>query len=289
MKNITVVSDPGVDDVVALALLAKLLPKVQNHLIACFGNAPQHFTARNAQEFIAYAASEWRYSDGSKMPYNGKLEHPWPDYFHGHDGLWSVHPDVSIDRVVNKNEVPQNREIISLGPLTDVYPLIQTYTPQKITMMGGVFKEKGNETEYAEFNIALDPDSASLFFENCSSIEVNVVSLDVTRKTMWTFEMVKNIPETNDLNSWIKKILLAWYKNYNHEKEKNFNLHDPLAIFLHFFPEHTQWKKSGVGVITQGKRRGQTVIDKNNPPCNIATDLVNTKKISEKIYSLITQ
>ena len=153
--------------------------------------------------------------------------------------------------------------------------------------MGGIFNEKGNETDYAEFNIFGDTDSGSKFFDECKEIDVKVVPLDVTRKAFWSKKQVSKIPEINDTNIWLKKLLLTWFKNYNHEKELNFNLHDPLAVFLTFFPNEAKWVESGVKIIIEGSQRGRTVFKKNNPSCSIAMDLTDTAKISDKIYSLI--
>lgn len=287
MKNLTAVTDPGIDDLVALVLLYKLSPKAEVSLIATFGNAPKEITARNVKEFISFVAPSWKFIDGSNLPLNGKVEHKWPDYFHGLDGVWGVHPAVDISKIKSLKFSPDNSNLISLSPLTDVYKLCKKNKIKNITLMGGAFMIEGNETQYAETNIAFDPDSARLFFSEFLNIKVRVVPLDVTRKVFWTLERVNSISETNEVNKWIKKLLLTWFDKYDHNREKDFNLHDPLAVYLTRFPNEAIWVTSGVEVITKGEKRGQTVFKDSNPTCEVAVSLENPVAIADSIFEKV--
>ena len=153
--------------------------------------------------------------------------------------------------------------------------------------MGGAFKIEGNETKYAETNIAFDPDAAKCFFEEVNDADVKVVPLDVTRKVYWSKAQVENIPERDEVNIWLKNLLFTWFDKYNHDREKDFNLHDPLAVYLDFFPENAKWVTSGVSVNVDGEKRGQTVLSTENFDCQIALDLQDSKKIADEIYTII--
>jgi inosine-uridine nucleoside N-ribohydrolase len=118
-------------------------------------------------------------------------------------------------------------------------------------------------------------------------MKVKLVPLDVVRKVYWSKKQVSDIPETGKVNKWIKKMLTVWFDKYNHDKEKNFTLFDPLAVYLSFFPKEACWIRSGIKVITKGKQRGRTVFHHLNPPCQIATGLIQPSKITEKIFRLI--
>ncbi|MEK6953203.1 MAG: nucleoside hydrolase [Nanoarchaeota archaeon] len=288
MKNLSVISDPGIDDLVALILLYKLETKINNTcLISTFGNAPEDITAKNAKELISFVSTKWQFMHGTSKPLNDKFEHPWPDYFHGHDGVWGIHPEVDTSKIKTITKYPKNENVISLATLTDVYKLNKTTGIKNITIMGGAFTVEGNETKYAETNIAFDPDSAHNFFNQFSNINTKIVPLDVTRKVFWTFDQVNSIPESNKINKWIKKLLLTWFNKYNHNREKDFNLHDPLAVYLAYFPDKAKWHSSGVKIITKGIKRGQSIFSKDNYPCQIAVDLNNPDIISKNIYSLV--
>ena len=287
MKNYTIISDPGIDDLVALVLLHKLAPGTQNTLISTFGNATEDITSVNAKEFIAFVAKSWNFAHGSPLPLNGKVEHPWPDYFHGPDAVWGVHPDVDCAHISEGSGKIMADHILSLATLTDALKLMREQHVTHVTLMGGAFAIEGNETKYAETNMAFDPDAVGHFFEEVGDTDVNVVPLDVTRKVYWSEEQIHNIPEKNEVNIWLKKLLSTWFDKYNHDREKDFNLHDPLAVYLEFFPGAAKWTTSGVQVITTGEKRGQTVMSTDNPKCRIAMDLVDSQKIADTIYSVI--
>lgn len=287
MTAVTVVSDPGIDDLVALALLLKLLPTANNALISTFGNAAERITARNAKEFIAFAAPHWQFFNGAQLPLNGTIEKPWPDYFHGPDGVWGVHPMCDVHGVRSVDRYPANTRVISLSPMRDALSLLREGNGKQYSVMGGAFHIEGNETKYAETNIAFDPDSAAEFFASCEGVDVQVVPLDVTRKVFWDRAMIEHIPETSENNRWLKKLLHAWFDKYNHEREKNFNLHDPLAVYLFLNREEAVWKESGVAVVTEGEQRGRTIFSDSHPTCKVALDLKNPEKIAREIYKTL--
>ena len=271
---------------VALALLESLAPNADKLLISTFGNAQADDTGKNSKDFVSFMQNKWSYREGEKLPINQKIEHAWPTYFHGPDGLWNVRPPKKRQSAKQTGDFNHDT-LISLAPNTETLKLISLSKPKKLVLMGGAFEEKGNETPYAEFNFAFDPDAAQKIFENCKNIDVYLVPLDVTRKVTWTLEKVQSIPETSEMNKWLRKLLLAWFENYDHDKEKDFNLHDPLAVYLAFYPESIGWITSGVEVITEGKQRGRTVLSKDNPVCNVALYIDEPKTISEKIFKTL--
>lgn len=288
MKNITVVSDLVIDDLLALFLLKKLNSS-QNQIITTFGNIPEKQSFQNAQELISVFAPHWPLFRGSSIPLKGKFEYKWLTDFNGEDGLWGIHPfKKSLQQTVANNIQPTSH-LISIAPMTDIYKLFQKYKTvlKTVTIMAGVFKEKGNYTEYAECNIIYDPDAAHLFFSKCQSIDVKVIPLDITRKVFWNEKLIQSIPENNPKNIWIKNILKTWYANYGQKKNSVLKLHDPLAVYLKFFPEEAAWVEDGIEVILKGKQRARTIFNKNNPPCKIALGLKNPERISEKIFKII--
>ena len=171
--------------------------------------------------------------------------------------------------------------------MTDASAYIGHASCDAVTVMGGAFTIPGNETPHAETNIAFDPDAAAVFFSSFHTLNVHVVPLDMTRKVIWSKKTVAQIPATTPQAAWIKHMLLTWFAKYSHEREGDFNLHDPLAVYLTFFPEHATWIKSGIEVVTKGIKRGQTVLNPTNPVCQIAWELDNPEAIAEHIFSLL--
>ncbi len=289
MKNnetYMVVSDPGVDDVIALLLLSKLSPVQEHVLVSTFGNAPEEYTGQNAKEFISFAAPHWFFKSGPKNPIK-LLEHPWPSYFHGPDGICGIHPAVDVSGVKTQAEFGPAKSIISLGPMTGVCGMVRQEKIRNITIMGGAIHVPGNETSYAETNIAFDPDAAEYVFAHSGGMSISVVPLDVTKRVFWTKDEVARIPEDAAYAAWVKRMLLTWFESYGGKRESVFHLHDPLAIYSIHFPDSLEWVTSGIQVITSGAERGRTILSNANSPCRIALEVHNPSRIAQRIFEII--
>lgn len=285
MNDLVIVSDPGIDDAIALVLIEKLLPGVPKLLISSFGNAAGSIIAKNAQDIANLLGDNWRFERGADLPVSGTVEHAWPDYFHGEDGLWGV---VTPKRTANPTQhVFSYKHVLSLGPLTSVAEIIAQYSVETLTIMGGAFAVDGNETPYAETNIAFDADAAKYVFDHVQQTVVRVVPLDVTRQAAWSIDTIDRMDEHDELRSWLKQLLVTWNNRYDHSKEKDFNLHDPLAAYLLANPESITWQKSGVDVIVTGDQRGRTVFSDTNKSCYVAADAIDGKALSIELLSLL--
>ena len=73
MKNYTVITDPGIDDLIALLLFQKLSVTKNVNIVSCFGNIPERSAFQNAKDLIGLLNSKWMLSHGSALPINGKL------------------------------------------------------------------------------------------------------------------------------------------------------------------------------------------------------------------------
>lgn len=284
---LTVITDPGVDDLIALALLSKLY-QGDCTLISSFGNVSHDYTSLNTKEFLSFVAPQWFYSKGSFQSLSQKPNTPWAENYHGKDGAWGVHPKRNTNTVKEIDKMPLGDSVISLGPLTDLVKL-QNPSLKNVTIMGGAFDVKGNETQFSEFNIASDPHSAKLFFETINNCDVKIVPLDATNKAKWTKAQVLSIKEKDEVSTWLKQLLLAWFENYKQGESEYFELYDPLTIYLHFYPEYAVWKTASVSTITEGKEIGRTIISEESMPCKIAVDIPNPEIVSQKIFSLLFQ
>lgn len=326
MYKYTIISDLVIDDLLAQLLLQKLTNNTPQTIISTFGNIAEDQAFRNAQELIALKLYKWSLVHGSKVPLSGKHEYEWLTAFNGNDGWRGIHPDnpllsfprpsinsgwlmVSLsnqkresmdpqvkpeDDKINKYKVhssPGLEEIISLGSLTDLYKIIsgKNSAGLRITIMGGVFNDKGNfgNNTFAECNIGYDPDAADKFFTGIQNQEVRVVPLDVTRKIFWDEKTIDLIPDKHGWQTWVKKVIKDWYINYGNIRGFTLKLHDPLAVYLTFFPEEAEWEEHGVSVILEGEQRGRTVFCDDNPKCKIAMSLKNSVLIQKNIFKLI--
>ena len=95
------------------------------------------------------------------------------------------------------------------------------------------------------------------------------------------------IPEHQEYQKWIKKMLTSWSENYGGRREKVFHLHDPLAIYSIYYPQALKWKTSGVEVLQAGKERGQMIINPAHPPCQIALGVNKPSSISRELFEIV--
>lgn len=287
--DIAIVSDPGVDDLVALTLADRLAGDAGKLLVSTFGNAPLEVTAANAQSFCDYMQNDWHHQRGASSPYSGDYELPWQDDFHGADATWGNRPPAGDTASATRpNGTTSTEHLISLAPLTQAQKLVASTAVSRLVIMGGAFEDYGNVSTYAECNIANDPTAASLLFEGLGNTQTSVVPLDVTRKIFWQADDIHDIPEDSQTNVWLKGMLQAWHANFQpNNPGKPFKLHDPLAVYLAFYPERAEWRTGGVGVILDGEQRGRTVFSPENAPCAVAMDIPEPRAVAEDIYRIL--
>lgn len=286
MHSYTIVTDPGVDDLIAFFLLSKLTNEPQI-LISTYGNVPLEHTARNAEEFIAFQAPHWSHYRGAAEPLDPPLRYPWPTYYHGPDGAWNVHPQVDSSRVTQLPELPRTTRMISVSPMTSTLQIAQQNQIERLTLMGGAFHVPGNETAYAETNVIFDADASAATLRLCTGADIHIIPLDVTNKVFWTREQVEMIPETEDSYRWAKRLLLAWFAGYGDAKPAPFYLYDVLAVYSEFFPDRLTWQEGKVDVLVAGEKRGQTVFTDNGTPAAVAVDVPDGAGIAQYIFELM--
>jgi purine nucleosidase len=286
MHSYTIVTDPGVDDLIAFLLLSKLTKEPQT-LVSTYGNVPLEHTARNAEEFIAFQAPHWSHFRGASEPIHPPLRYPWPKYYHGPDGAWGVHPDVSIDDVKQLSALPSAIHVISVSPMTNTLQLAQLGNIQRLTIMGGAFNVPGNETPLAETNVIFDADASAETLKACVGADIQFIPLDVTNKVFWTRDQVEAIPESTPQGRWAKQLLLAWFAGYGDAKSAPFYLYDVLAVYSEFFPDRLTWQHDGVQIHTEGEKRGQTVFSATGVKCSVAVDAHNGAAIAQHMFELM--
>jgi inosine-uridine nucleoside N-ribohydrolase len=285
MKNLTVISDPGVDDLVALVLLDKLTRGEQKTLVSTYGNNAAEVTAKNARAFAATMGANWRYREGAKAPLNGQVTEAWLDGAQGDDGLWGYRP--TNDKPTKEaNNAPIDK-LISLAPLTETACLMKSQPIKDLAIMGGFFGAVTTSQPIAELNIRLDSEAAEWVFTKCKNTQVTVIPADVAEGVYWTKAAIAQIPETNETNIWLKQLLLAGYTNGRYNSGEDFVLYDPVAIYIFFKPSLATWQRTGLKVLTTGPERGRTILSDVNPACDVAMTVIDPKRLAQQIYDVV--
>jgi purine nucleosidase len=188
-KKIILDCDPGVDDALAtvFAVGSPELDLVGVTTVA--GNVTLDKTTGNALRLRQFLGGSWPVTAGSPAPLLRPLS---VGDAHGADGLGGAQlpasaagplPGHAADFIAGAvRDSPGEITLVATGPLTNVALAVrlEPRLPSLVrdfVIMGGS-SSRGNVTPAAEFNIAVDPEAASIVF--AAGWTVTMVGLDVT-------------------------------------------------------------------------------------------------------------
>ena len=157
--------------------------------------------------------------------------------------------------------------LVPAGPLTNIAMALVT-EPRivaniaEIVLMGGAWREGGNTSPAAEFNILVDPHAAHVVF-TCGR-PIVVMSLDVTHQALTTQERLAAIGAIDSRVGRSVHAMLEFYDRHDIEKYgmPGGPLHDPCTIAYLLRPELFQGKHVHVDVeIASENSMGATLVD----------------------------
>lgn len=195
-------TDPGIDDALALALLARHPRFDLLAITTVFGNASVDITTRNAQGLAALFGRDLPVARGADGPLEGKRRRGDATHVHGDDGLGglakrlpaptrALDPRPAHQLIVDLvNERPGEITLVAVGPFTNLALALRADPDiaakvKQVVVMGGAFGLKGhggNVSPVAEANIMADPEAADLVFT--APWSVTIVGLDVTQEVI---------------------------------------------------------------------------------------------------------
>ena len=241
------------------------------------GNVPLALTQRNARLICEMAGkTETKVYAGCERPMVRKLL--TAEYVHGKSGIDGVdiyepklplQPQHAVDFIIDTLSTANDESItlVPTGPLTNVatafikQPAIIDKVDE-IVLMGGGFREGGNTTPAAEFNVYVDPHAAHVVFE-CGR-PITVMSLDVTHQVLTTPARLERIVEIGTPLAGSVRGMLEFYDRHDIEKygAEGGPLHDPCTIAFLLKPDLFTGKPAYVAVETQSElTMGATVVD----------------------------
>lgn len=272
-------TDPGVDDAMALLLLARHKDVDLIGITTCFGNATIETTTRNAlylKQLFGIAAPVSR---GAPGPLAEDAASEPPTFVHGDNGLGNIPiPEVTatadprpaaqliIDLVrANPGEVT----IIAVGRMTNlalamrldpgIVPLVKS-----VSVMGGAFGRNGhggNVTPVAEANISGDPTAADVVFG--AGWPLTIVGLDVTHESVMTDDYMKALARDAGRDGqflWDVSRFYAGFYTSTGQTRSGFAVHDSSAVAYALHPEFFTVERGAVRVVSEGIARGQTIL-----------------------------
>ncbi|MGH7290895.1 MAG: nucleoside hydrolase, partial [Myxococcota bacterium] len=264
-------TDPGLDDLLALAFALASPELSVEGITTVAGNAALEAVTENALRFVALAGVAIPVGAGAAGPL--ALKAIDASHFHGADGRRGVAlaphglpPARSADAVLRRSLVERRVErVIALGPLTNVAALLETepelFRDTEIVWMGGTLG-RGNVTPLAEFNAYADPRALQIALD--SGVRLRVIGLDVTERVLLRVSDLPApartaTPRARMIEGAVRALCRA-------ERELSgaavAYLHDPCAVAASFAPELFTFAEKGLRACErEGAERGRLVAD----------------------------
>jgi purine nucleosidase len=277
-RQIIIDTDPGLDDAVAILLALAAADELDVlGITAVAGNLPLVQTERNARRVCELAGRpDIPVYAGCARPISRPLAtaaeiHAETD----RDHLLLPEPAIPLqaqDGVDFLIEGLLSAELgtitlCALGPLTNIAVAL-VKAPEiadrvrELVVMGGAWRELGNVTPAAEFNIHGDPHAAAIVID--SGIPITMIPLDVTHQLLTTPPRLGTLRALrNRCGPAVADLLAAFERNRSGKfGALSRALHDPAVVAYLLRPELYQGRKVNVAVETQSPlTMGMTVVD----------------------------
>ena len=286
-------TDPGIDDALALLLLAAS-PEVDLRAITVtHGNTSQDKCLRNALQLVELAKiADVPVFRGASEPLVKELS--VAEETHGDGGLGyaalsqsKVEPGPALAHDVIIDEVEKNPHEVTLlcvGPMTNI-ALALLKRPsiagkvKRIISMGGAIHYPGNATPQSEYNVYCDPEAFDIVVR--AGIDFTLVPLDVTYQCIFTTEHLARINQARDE---IKKFIADSTRFYmefhaSHQDIHGCAINDPLAAALLINPSLVTYRDYFLTIELQSPgSKAKTIADhygalKHSPNAKVAMEV----------------
>jgi len=272
VRRIHIDTDPGLDDLLALAL-ALASPEVRvEGITTVAGNASLEHVTRNARGFLTLAGVEIPVGRGAAAPLELPAVHA--EHVHGSDGRMGIALPTTDSgpslraRSVLRRSLQERRveQLVALGPLTNVAELLSEepalFDDVEIVWMGGTLAD-GNVTPLAEFNAHADPTAAARVLQ--SGLQVRVIGLEVTTLVRLRACDLPDAPfGTSPIARFLEQVLRGLMQTEQPlYGEPCALLHDPCAVVAAIFPNCFRYESKRLAVcVEDGRERGR-MLEKN--------------------------
>lgn len=278
--------DPGIDDVVALALAARSPELDPVAVTTSYGNATLAATTRNARDVLGLAGRrEIAVLSGSDRPLTRPLVTA-PET-HGPTGVGyapvpaeqpvSPNPVVLLDLLADLDEPVV---LVTLGPLTNLAhavardeALVRRAVARHIGMFGNLH-ERGNTNRWADFNAWCDPEATHRVLR--AQLSTEMVGLDVTRRmTIDAAEVERYRASGEGLVRWLGEAL-RFYVEFHRAQERldGCVVNDVLPVGELISPGLLRFEGHDLEVdLDDGEHRGHTRIAHGGVLTRVAMDV----------------
>jgi len=269
-------TDPGIDDAMALLMLARDPRAELVGLTTVFGNAPVELSTANALALCERFGIDVPVARGAAQA----LFRPpagFPELIHGRDAMGNVGMAPARQRRAETLSAPQficemarrfpgELTIVAVGPLTNLALALQ-HDPQlvdhvrQVVVMGGAFGEnghRGNASPVAEANVFNDPHAADRVFT--AAWPVSIVGLDVTHEVLLSTDYLAALGrDGGDEGAFIWDITRCYEDFYNRRTGGGIYSHDASAVACALDASPFALRRGPVRVVSDGIAAGQTI------------------------------
>lgn len=293
-KKILYSCDTGIDDALALAYLAAQKECEVVGITVSYGMGHVGNVYRNTKAVLKlFDREDIPVIMGSDTPLSGiPNDYSGGSRFHGCEGMGGIlgpsrpedyagaRTEEATDFILRMIEqYGKDLYWVTSGPLTDIARVLKkdsltAYKVGAVYVMGGAIAAPGNSGPYTEAlveaNVMLDIPAAAEVLD--SRLPVVLVGLDVTRKTLFSFEDHERWHEIGSKSAMflyeVLKHYLGAYRKF-HPYLNGCGLHDPLATVAAVHPEILTTIPMHLMCFTEGPQAGRTT--ENVLRCNDRT------------------
>lgn len=272
-KHIWLDCDPGIDDALAIFLLAADPQADLMGISACAGNMDIDTVSENARKLAGLAGIEhvpvYR---GCTGPITGKAIEA--SAVHGSNGIGGITLPETDKKLETANAVaamaeaflslpdPEKGILLVTGPESNAALLLRTFPEVKekidrVVVMGGCLG-RGNTGRFAEFNVIADPVAVTMVLS--SETDVYMAALDLTEKYGILKSRVASLSNDKRFIHRMTGQMLETYINRPNAKERDsIAIHDALAAAFALHPELFKYEMKKLQVeIPDNEYKGRT-------------------------------
>lgn len=298
--RIIIDTDPGIDDVVALALAA-LSPELDIVAITTtYGNVSLDLATSNARRLLDLTnSSRIPVYPGSDRPMLRDLVTATDT--HGQSGIGYASSGPKTEVTPNRTAIlnalrnePKPITLVTLGPLTNLAHALEAdpvLVKERITRHIGMFgnlHERGNTNRWADFNAWCDPEATKAVLK--AQLPTEMVGLDVTRQMVVSGRETDWLCDCGDrLAAWLGQAL-RFYVEF-HQLQESLDgcvVNDILPVGELLHPGLLGYETHQVDVdLSAGEERGRTRTDKKGFRTQVATsvDINMMRKLLDRVFS----
>ena len=286
-KDVIIVTDPGVDDAMAI-MYAIFCEQLNIKLLAIAGgNGPISNAVNNALYLMELFKKDIPVAVGLDHPLNRPPVYATKAQGKGGLGGVKVNPKRLSKKPIEKSacdamyEILKNSKkkmpIISIAPMTPIAEMLMKYPDSKnyiseIDFMGGT-KEKIVGKPYREFNISFDPESVEIVLK--SGIPMVMIPMELGHFAYLDKNDIKRFKKTNKIGRIYAKMFKK-YKDF-HVGHLGAAVHDVCTIYFLTNPHCIKTENGFIELkYYQEENENYGYIDTSydkKPNCSVAVDM----------------